>query len=587
MFMKQKSIKTFLIQFFIICFFITNAQPDSDKIEFLITDFLNKGYDYQIAKKDNLAIVEYDKVIKLDKSNKTAYYNLSLIYANSERQLKAIEIADIALANCSEELNDFYRLKANCLSDLKKYDEALPVYHQALMLEPSDSNLNYNLGYTYFMTKKWESALLYLKEYIQNGDAEEGNYDDALFYIATCYHSLKKYEDAIKYFDKAIDSNQYYTYYFNKVESLLELQQYKEALKTINQAIEINPDKAILYHKRYYVLTTLKRNNEAILDLKKAYQLDPNDGEVLLDMGVINERENNIVQATIFYQKCIDTKQNIAGAYSNLANIYSSNKLMNEKTITYFQKAIAIEPNNASIYYNFGNFYRKSKQYEPAISLYEKAIELKPDFTSAFQNLGVVYVFKKDLEKAQVYLSKAIEIEPNDYEANAQIAVLYFEKTDYKNTEKYVTQALLSSPTQVKDKDLLNKRGISRQILGDYKNALYDYLEIVENYSLAEKKQNAGIYSNIGYCYMEDNQLENSLKYFKEAVGYKLEIDQQIGLFTVQYLLKDIPAFEKSLQKAKTIEKRLNEGFKGIQKLEKEGYFYTEKHKLVLKKIFN
>ena len=73
MFMKQKSIKTFLIQFFIICFFITNAQPDSDKIEFLITDFLNKGYDYQIAKKDNLAIVEYDKVIKLDKSNKTAY----------------------------------------------------------------------------------------------------------------------------------------------------------------------------------------------------------------------------------------------------------------------------------------------------------------------------------------------------------------------------------------------------------------------------------------------------------------------------------------------------------------------------------
>ncbi len=403
--------------------------------------------------------------------------------------------------------------------------------------------------------------------------------------MATCYHSLKKYEEAIKYFDKAIDNNPYYTYYFNKTETLLELQQYNEALKTINQAIEVYPDEAILYHKRYYVLNSLKKNNEAILDLKTAHKLDPNNGDILLDMGLIYERENNIEQATIYYQKCIDTKQNIAGAYSNLAHIYSENKLLKEKTITYFQKAITLVPNNSIIYYNFGNFYRKSKQYDPAIGLYEKAIELKPDFSGAYLNLAAVYIFKNDTNKAQEYLAKSLEIEPNGYEANAQMAVLYFEKTDYKNTVKFVTQALLSSPTQVKDKDLLNKRGVSRQILGDYKNALYDYLEIVADYALVDKKQNAGIFSNIGYCYMEDDQLKNSLKYFQEAVEYKPEIDQLIGLFTVQYLLND-KTFEKTIKKAKSIEKKLNEGFSGIQKLEKEGYFYTEKHKLVLKKIF-
>ncbi len=31
------------------------------------------------------------------------------------------------------------------------------------------------------MTKKWESAIIYLMEFIDNGEKDEGNYDNALF----------------------------------------------------------------------------------------------------------------------------------------------------------------------------------------------------------------------------------------------------------------------------------------------------------------------------------------------------------------------------------------------------------------------
>ena len=578
--------KAIFLLIFLINHSLLIAQPKNNKTDNLISEYLNKGYDYQMNKNDKLAIDEYEKVIKLDKSNKTAYYNLSLIYANSERQLQAIEIADIALANCTEELHDFYTLKANCLSDIKRFDEALPIYHKALVLEPNDSNLHYNLGYTYFKLQKHESAIIYLKEYIEKGESDEGNYDDGLFYIGTSYLSLKKYTEALEYFNLAINSNPYYTYYFNKVEVLLELNENKEALKVINLAIESNPDKAILFHKRYYVLRSLKQNEKALLDLKKAYSLDPKDGDILLDMGVMYESENNMEQAIKFFEKCIDSKQNLAGAYGNLANIYNGNKLLKDKALIYYQKSINEEPNNANHHYNFGNYYRKIKQFDPAINMYERAIELNPKLTQAYVNLSVIYKEKKEVDKAIEYSLKALELEPDDFDSNANAATFYFEKTDYKNTIKYATKALLFIPKENKSKELLNKRGISRQIIGDYKNALYDYLEIVENYSSAEKKENSGIYSNIGYCYMEDDQLENSKKYFQEAVTYKPEIDQLIGLFTVQYLLNENSDFDETFSKAKKIEKKLKEGFIGIQKLEKEGYFYTEKHKLVLKKIF-
>ena len=573
----------------IICFFnfqVIIAQPDTGKTAVQIPEYLNNGYDYQIAKNDKLAIIEYEKVLVLEKSNHTANYNLALIYAKSKRELKAIEICDKAIENCKEDLNDFYRIKANCLSSLEKYDEALPIYHQALLLDPNDDNLNYNLGYTYFMLKKWESALIYLKEYANNGEKDAGNFDDTMFYIGTCFYSLKRYNEAIEYYDLAINASPYHSYFFNKVEALLALNENKEALKVINLGIEKNPDKANLYYKRYYVLKSLNQTEKALIDLKKAYSLDPNDGDILLDLGVVYERENNIEQAILYYQKCIDSKQNLAGAYGNLANIYSGNKLMREKALVYFQKALNQEPMVATHYYNFGNYYKKTEQFDSAINMYEKALELNPDLTQAYVNLSVIYYNKKNLDTAIEYILKAIALEPDDFSANANAATIYFDKKDYVKTIKYVTKALTATPKENKDANLLNKRGVSRQILGDYKNALYDYLEITENYSLVDKKNNAGIFSNIGYCYMEDDQLTNSLKYFQEAVDYKPEIDQLIGLFTVQYLLKD-KDFEKTFRKAKSLEKKLKDGFEGIQKLEKDGYFYTEKHKLVLKQIFN
>ncbi|CAD0007462.1 Photosystem I assembly protein Ycf3 [Flavobacterium chungangense] len=219
--------------------------------------------------------------------------------------------------------------------------------------------------------------------------------------------------------------------------------------------------------------------------------------------------------------------------------------------------------------------------------MYTKAIEVNPSLTQAYINSAIIYDVQKDLKKAIESVIIAIDLEPGDYSNNAFLASLYFDAMDYNNTILYTTKAIRLSTPESKDYGLLFKRGVSRQIVGEYQNALYDYLDIVKNYSANEKKQHADVFSNIGYCYMEDDQLEASLKYFKEAVTYKPEIDQLIGLFTVQYLLNDKVGSEKTISKVKTVEPKLKEGYKGIGKLEKEGYFYTKRHKEVLRKILN
>ena len=55
--------------------------------------------------------------------------------------------------------------------------------------------------------------------------------------------NLKKHEESLKYFDKAIELEAgYYEAYFNKGQELFCNNKYDEAIQFYNKALEIKPD---------------------------------------------------------------------------------------------------------------------------------------------------------------------------------------------------------------------------------------------------------------------------------------------------------------------------------------------------------
>ncbi|MBS7230074.1 tetratricopeptide repeat protein [Flavobacterium psychroterrae] len=561
-----------------------NAQL-SVKKEKELTEYLQSGFNYLKTNQTKEAVQQYKKALKIDPSNYNAYYNLGLIYAKTKQFDEALAIADEALLKCSEDSGSLYILKANCLSDMGRYEEALPLFLKDLQSASGDSSkVNYNLGYTYAKLKDYQNALIYLKRFIEVESIKGSNCNDAYFYVGTCYMELNDYSVAVDYFDLALIDSKFYSYYYNKAEALSKLKRNDEAIAVISEGIINNPNKEVLYHKRYQIYRELKQKDKSFEDLKKAYSINPNEGDVLFDMGSYYSEDNRMDDAIKCYHKCISLNNNLTGAYNNLANIYKENKLKSDSAEFYYKKAIEILPSEASFYYNFASYYKNIGKYDEAIKLYKKTVELNPNLSSAYKNMGIVYSLMKETDEAIKSVHEALKIDSDDGN-NALLASLYFDKLDYENTIVYATKALRIDKKRISTNEVLNMRAVSRQILGDYKNALYDYLEIFSSYNPAEKKEAASILSNIGYCYLEDNQLQNSLKYFSESVNSSSEIDQLIGLFTVQYLLNNKEAFKVTLSKAIAVEPKLKQGFKGIEMLESDGYFYTEKHKKTLKKI--
>src|SRR5258708_7876967 len=140
----------------------------------------------------------------------------------------------------SRKTKEEWLTEGNVLNALKKYNEALDAYQQAIRLDPNNAIAYHNMG----------NSLNALK---RNNEA------------------LDAYQQAIR-----LDPNDAIAYH-NMSIILDTLKRHKEALDAYRQAIRLDPNDAIVYHNMSIILDTLKRHEEALDAYQQAVRLDPND----------------------------------------------------------------------------------------------------------------------------------------------------------------------------------------------------------------------------------------------------------------------------------------------------------------------
>jgi tetratricopeptide (TPR) repeat protein len=126
--------------------------------------------------------------------------------------------------------------EGNTLYRLKRHDEALAAYEQALRLNPNDALAYNNKGYTLNKLKRYREAL------------------------EACEQSLRLNPN---------DANTYET----KGATLNGLKRYEEASTACEQALRLDPNLAEAYDTKGYALNGLNRKEEAQQAYGKARQL--------------------------------------------------------------------------------------------------------------------------------------------------------------------------------------------------------------------------------------------------------------------------------------------------------------------------
>jgi len=125
-----------------------------------------------------------------------------------------------------------------------------------------------------------------------------------------------------------------------------------------------------------------------------------NNQNTYCNLGKIKFEQKEYYEAILNFKKAAELNENNSDVYNNLGICYL-NKKEYEQAISNFKIAINLNNNNEEYYNNLGRVYFKNKQYDEAISHFKKAIDFDNDNTDYYKNLIELYekIVKEKNEK--------------------------------------------------------------------------------------------------------------------------------------------------------------------------------------------
>ena len=178
-----------------------------------------------------------------------------------------------------------YIAAANTYKQMGEPTSALLYYKEAMKLDPTNSNIYYNLGLTYFELNSEQSAKANLIKAI-NLDSDNTKAKNLLAFVNQ------------KIITKAI--NEAYSYY--------EKKEYVKAFETLEKELKNYPQNSQLYYYRGLIYQAMNRNSAAISDFQKATEYDPSNYMSYYQLGKTYEKIGEERDALVAYEKFLSTE---------------------------------------------------------------------------------------------------------------------------------------------------------------------------------------------------------------------------------------------------------------------------------------
>ncbi len=203
-----------------------------------------------------------------------------------------------------------------------------------------------------------------------------------------------------------------------------------------------NPDAA----KRKYVESGMKYMDEkkydsAIIQFKKALQIDPRWAEAHYELGQAELAQQHWAAAFKEFSVAVDQDPNHVKAHLALGTMWWQARKFTEAE-EHARFVVAHDPGNVDGYMLLGNILLGEKKPQEAIDMYTKAAAIKPNDPGAYLNRGVAYVSLKQDAAAEEDLRKAVAVDPKAMQAYYALSNFYLNKGDAKKAEEVLRSAI-------------------------------------------------------------------------------------------------------------------------------------------------
>ena len=358
----------------------------------------------------------------------------------------------------------------------------------------------------------------------------------ALNSLGNALHAMKRHEDAIAQYERAIRLKPDHVAYTNRGNALAALKRHAAALQSYDTAIALDASYAEAHSKRGDVLRELQRNEDAILSYDMALARRPDFAPDHFARALALQAAGRADLAVAGYDEAISHRPDFAEAYNNRGNALA---LLgrDQEAVDSYREAIRLRPGYAEAWNNCGNVLRTLERGQDALEHYEKAIRLNAKYVMAHYNCAITLRSLGRHEEAFARMQNAADLDPDLADAHSQCGHMLRAFNRAEDALASYDKAIKADPNKVEyhrhRADVL--RGLNR-----YAEAIAGYDRgLVIDPKAAQLHKSRGIALSALQC------PELALSSFEAAIA--LRPDDAAAHVNRSGTLKDLQRFEEAL----------------------------------------
>jgi tetratricopeptide (TPR) repeat protein len=338
---------------------------------------------------DNRAIPLLERILKDDPKDQTAHQMLALLERKEDRCEPAV-LHFAANRGATEKHTESLEAYGYCLVQLKKFQDAIPVFEKLITLLPNRAYPRYDLAIVQVANKQNEDALKTLEPLL----APDQSDPDILSLASQAAEATKDTAKAVAFLRQAIVlSPTTQDYYIAFAALCLDHESFQVGIDMINAGLSRIPDAARLYLSRGLLYAEESEYDKAEADFARAEQLDANQSMSSYGADLAQVRKNNPDEALRRVRLQLKTHPDSALLHYLLAQLLMKNAATN------------------------------SDAYKEAMKEDLRALELKPDLVNARNLMASMHMQAGQYEKAIVQCRAALQYAPNDETATYHLLI--------------------------------------------------------------------------------------------------------------------------------------------------------------------
>jgi len=249
-------------------------------------------------------------------------------------------------------------------------------------------------------------------------------------------------------------------YHFNKANQLFKDSKFSKAVVEYELALKYNPTLVQAYrflgesNKSRFIPGKDTPENKAFAEkalesLGKAYEIDPNNKDIIYSLGDMYDRMRNFEEAEKMYLRIVELEPGNMNNYYVVAGFYkryaSDKPELKKKAVDMYLRRIETDPENVQGYAYMYDYYDgltvgdNKDKFDRAYYFEQKRLALEPNSAEMYYTIGVnrfnkAYQLQNFLSQAErealgaeseKNLFKAIEIDPAYPEPYSYVKILY------------------------------------------------------------------------------------------------------------------------------------------------------------------